>query len=123
MALSAMPNVFAPNLERRIPDLSSLWTTQRHDPNGFYWKPHQPTEEATEWVLECDEFRHQHEPHALEITFRPDTATAGTVTGAIRCLAHASNLPERVELVIPVRIQLERGITVERVREELFQLS
>lgn len=122
MALNAMPSIFGPNLERRVADLSSVWTTQRHDPNGFYWKPHCPTEETTEWVLECDEFRHQHEPHALEIAFRPDSATEGNVTGAIRCLAHASNLPERIELAIPVRVQVARGNTVDQVREALFRL-
>ncbi|MPV71510.1 PIN domain-containing protein [Burkholderia sp. BE17] len=122
MALNAMPSIFTPSLERSVADLSGVWTRQRHDPNGFYWKPHRPTEEATGWVLECDEFRHQHEPHALEIIFRPDSATEGTVTGAIRCLAHASNLPERVELIIPVRIHLKHGVTVEQVREELFRL-
>ncbi|WP_419689436.1 PIN domain-containing protein [Burkholderia theae] len=123
IALNAMPNIFAPKLEGRIPDLSSIWTTQRHDPNGFYWKPCRPTEETMEWVLECDEFRHQHEPYALEISFRPDSATEGNVTGAIRCLAHASNLPERVELVIPVRVQVARGDTIEQVREGLFRLG
>jgi hypothetical protein len=38
MALNAVPSIFAPNLERRVADLSGVWMTQRHDPNGFYWK-------------------------------------------------------------------------------------
>ncbi|MBN3777352.1 hypothetical protein G3O06_07255 [Burkholderia sp. Ac-20345] len=123
MALHAMSGTFAPNLERHFPALTDGWARQRHDPNSLYWKPQRPTEEATEWILECDEFRHQYEPHALEITFRPDSAVEGTVTGAIRCLAHASNLPERVELIIPVRVHLEHGVTFRRVREELFRMS
>jgi hypothetical protein len=122
MALHAMSGTFVSGLDHRVPDLSRLLTTQRHDRNSFYWKPHRPTEEITEWALECDEFRHQHEPHAMEIAFRPDSATEGNVTGAIRCLAHASNLPDRVELVIPVRVQITRGDTVNQVREELFRL-
>ncbi|MBR8333076.1 hypothetical protein KDW69_15635 [Burkholderia ambifaria] len=122
MALNAMSSVFTPRLERSVADLSSVWTRQRHDPNSFYWKPQRPTEEAKEWTLECDEFRHQHDPYALEITFRPNSAAEGNTTGAIRCQAHAANLPERVELVIPVRILVERGDTLDQVREELFRL-
>jgi hypothetical protein len=122
MALNAVPSIFAPNLERSVSDLSGIWTPRRHDPNRLYWKPHRPTEETTEWVLECDEFRHQHETHAQEITFRPDSTSEGNVTGAIRCLAHASNMPDRIEMVIPVRVQVTRGDTVDQVREALFRL-
>lgn len=122
MALNAVPSIFAPNLERSVSNLSGVWTPQRHDPNRLYWKPHRPTEETTEWVLECDEFRHQHEPHAQEINFRPSSFALGNVTGAIRCLAHASNMPDRVEMVIPVRVQVTRGDTVNQVREELFRM-
>ncbi|WP_322027114.1 PIN domain-containing protein [Burkholderia sp. BCC1977] len=122
MALHAMSGALSPNLQHRLPTLRDAWAKQRRDPNSFYWKTHRPTEEATEWTLECDEFRHQHEPHALEITFRPSTIGQGTVTGAIRCQAHASNLLERVELVVPVRILVEQGDTLDQVREELFRL-
>lgn len=122
MELHAMSGVFPGRSEFNVPDLAGLWRPQRHDPNNLYWKPHRPAEEATEWTLECDEFRHQHEPYSLAIPFRPASVAEGTVTGAIRCLAHASNLPERVELVIPVRIHVERGDTLDQIREELFRL-
>ncbi|OHU98934.1 hypothetical protein BLA34_18285 [Ralstonia solanacearum] len=108
--------------EHRFPDLTDVLVSQRHDPNSFYWKPHPPKNETTQWLLTCDEFRHQHEPHTLELKFRPDPAAEGNVAGAIRCQAHASNLPERIELVIPIRVQIVRGNTVEQIREELSRL-
>ncbi|MCP1121651.1 PIN domain-containing protein [Robbsia andropogonis] len=120
LAINAAKDYFARNFESNAVDLTGLWKEQRHDPNAFYWKPHRPKQRTTEWVLECDEFRHQHEPYATDISFLPTTEAVGNVTGAIRCLAHASNLPERVELVIPVRIQISRGDTVDQVRKELF---
>ncbi|AJX32003.1 PIN domain-containing protein [Burkholderia oklahomensis] len=113
---------FGIDLDRLIPTLAGSRAIERRDPNSLYWKHTRPTSESREWVLECDAFRHQHEPHTLEIVVRPDVTTGDTASGAIRCSAHASNLPACTELVVPVRIQIERGNTVQRVREELFRL-
>ena len=113
---------FGIDLDRLIPTLAGSRAIERRDPNSLYWKHTRPTSESREWVLECDAFRHQHEPHTLEIVVRADATTGDTASGAIRCSAHASNLPACTELVVPVRIQIERGNTIQRVREELFRL-
>ena len=121
-AAGGFSEMFSRSREHSFSDVASILASQRHDPNSFYWKPLPPKQEAAQWLLTCDEFRHQHEPHALKLKFRPDPAAEGKVAGAIRCQAHASNLPERVELVIPIRVQIVRGNTVEQVREELSRL-
>lgn len=121
-AASGFSDIFTRAREHSFPDVSGILATQRHDPNSFYWKPYAPKQETTQWALTCDEFRHQHEPHALEINFRPDPAAEGNLTGAIRCQAHAANLPERIELLIPIRVQVVLGDTVDQVREALIPL-
>ncbi|AXW32862.1 hypothetical protein CJO88_05650 [Ralstonia solanacearum] len=121
-AASGFSDIFTRAREHSFPDVTGILASQRHDPNSLYWKPHPPKQETTQWALTCDEFRHQHEPHALKINFRPDPVTEGSLTGAIRCQAHASNLPERIELLIPIRVQVVRGDTANQVREALFRL-
>jgi hypothetical protein len=119
MRMTTAPDFLSPGIGRSIPDITAMLATQRHDPNSFYWKPNRPTVEATEWTLECDEFRHQHEPYQVEIPFRANPASEGEASGVIRCKVHASNLPNVVELLIPVRINVERGDTLNLVRNEL----
>ena len=121
-AASGFSDIFTRAREHSFRDVSDILTGQRHDPNSFYWKPYPPKQETTQWALTCDEFRHQHEPHVLKINFRPEPVAEGSLTGAIRCQAHASNLPERIELLIPIRVQIVRGDTVNQVREALFRL-
>ncbi len=120
--MNGYADLLAAHLERHIPVTMPAWASTAHDPNSFYWKPRRPATEESRWQLECEEFRHQHEPYSLEIVFRPDSLEAETVNGVIRCQANASNLPERLEKVIPVRIRVVRGDTCEKVREAVFRL-
>lgn len=103
-------------------DFSSLLQNPRHDSNAFYWKPHRPKDESQVWALECDEFRHQHEPFSLDLVFRPEPLSEGEISASLRCSAHASNIPKQIELILPVRIRVLRGNTMDRVREELQRL-
>ncbi|HDR9189429.1 hypothetical protein WJ07_16510 [Burkholderia vietnamiensis] len=116
---SSIVDVFSPRALPGMRDLSSLLQPNRHDPHDFYWKPRRPTVESRTWSLECNEFRHQHEPFSLDLVFRPEPMSQGEISAAVRCSAHASNLPARVELLIPVRIRVSLGDTMERAREEL----
>ncbi|BEU25787.1 PIN domain-containing protein [Paraburkholderia sp. 22B1P] len=115
----SMQNLFKLDNRPPLTGIASLLSERRHDPNEFYWKPPRPANETHAWSLECDEFRHQHEPYTLKLRFRPDPLSEGTVSGAIRCTAHASNLPNQVELIIAVRVRVSLGDTMERAREEL----
>jgi hypothetical protein len=121
-AMIRHPDIFTSSFERHVPALMPAWATSARDPNSFYWKPSRPNNGENRWQLECDEFRHQHESYSLEIVFGPDPIEEKVVTGAIRCQANASNLPERLETVVPVRIQVTRGDTCKKVREVLLRL-
>jgi hypothetical protein len=122
MNMTAVPDYFGRGNGPAIPDFTTMLADHRHDPNVFYWKLARPTGETTEWELECDEFRHQHEPYQLKIPLRPNPVSEGNISGVIRCKAHASNLPNVVELLVPVRIRVARGDTLSQIRSELYRM-
>ncbi len=114
-ALQGANNALAPKLH-----FGSLLAPQPHDPDAFYWKPNRPTVETQQWELECSAFRHLHEPFTQILRFRPQRWAAGTVSAALRCRAHAANVPGVVEHVLPIRLTLVEGDTDAEVREQMM---
>lgn len=105
------------------PSIASLLPNKPRDPNSFYWRPRRPETETQVWTLECNEFRHLHEAFSLDLAFRPATLSIGEVTASLRCSAHASNVPDQIECILPVRIRIVPGNTMDRVRDELLHLA
>ncbi|SOY58457.1 conserved hypothetical protein [Cupriavidus taiwanensis] len=114
-ALKVSSAVFVP--ERR---LDSLLAPLSRDVNAFYWKPNRPTSESQRWELECSAFRHQHEPFTQIVRFRPQHYAVGSVSAVLRCRAHAANVPNVVEHLLPMRMTLVAGDTNAKVREQMM---
>ena len=79
----------------------------RHDPNGFYYKPHRPTDPTDIISLECEQWRHKSDAEDFEFLVFFDHDEQET-DGAIECEIHAENLTTPVSLIVPVRIRTTR---------------
>jgi hypothetical protein len=97
--------------------LRGLHPTRTRDPNAFYYKPERPSLPASEFSLECAQWRHglDAETFAGDVYFPDDT---DTVAGVIECRIHAENLSETVTVQVPVRLRIEREATLD-VAEKL----
>ncbi len=86
----------------RVPPIAAL--PGRRDPNGFYWKPRRPEMPASEFSLECEQWRHGIEPELFEAELYFDKAQVG-IGGALECRIHAENLSRTTVVKVPVRFK------------------
>lgn len=77
----------------------------RRDPNGFYWKPSLPKIPASEFSLECEQWRHGIEAELFEVEFYFDK-TRESISGLLECRIHAENLSRTAVARAPVRIKI-----------------
>lgn len=88
---------------------------QPRDRNGFYHKPHRPSEPKKSWEFECDEFRHQDEPEEfyLELSVVADNKN---INGQLKCSVMATNLPTPAVMEIPLIVSCSDGDVMKEVR-------
>ena len=89
-------------------NIASLLRPEPRDPTAFYYRDGRPHDFVQGVSLSCLQFRHRLEPKDLEfeVQWQPDIRSTG---GALRCRVSAENLPEPIELALPIRVTLERG--------------
>ncbi len=80
--------------------------TPRRDKYALYWQHGPPHDEQSEWIFECDEFRHQEEPRTITVQANVPDELA---TAAFEIVASAKNMPE------PTRHKLILGISHEPI--------
>jgi hypothetical protein len=68
----------------------------------------------------CDEFRHQNEAEAFELAIVLPQGKA--ISGAVSCRLSAANLPEPVQLTIPVKTVTTVADTEKYVRRLILEL-
>lgn len=86
---------------------------------AFYW--HVKSLKPTKFLsLTCDEFRHQKEAEKFELGMILPEGKA--VSGAVSCRFSAANLPEPVQLMIPVKTVTTIAQTEEYVRSLIQKL-
>ena len=95
--------------------------SSRHDPNGFYYKPHRPTDPTDIVSLECEQWRHKSDPEDFEFLVFFDHDEQQT-DGAIQCEIHAENLTTPASLIVPVRIRTMRTSSAPFAREMVHRL-
>lgn len=88
------------------PTLAGILRDQKTDRSTFYWKPERPKNEASLWRLECEEFRHKIKPKIFSLRIMPDGEAQ---SGTLSVTAHASNLPDPVNLLVPFRMTVLEG--------------
>ena len=76
-----------------------------HDPNGFYYKPDQPSSPRSSFSLSCDQWRHDDGEELFdgEIHLPVDQDRA---EGALMFRIQAGNLSKSASKLIPVRIEI-----------------
>ena len=76
----------------------------RRDPNGFYWKPSPPKIPASEFSLECEQWRHGIEAELFKVEFYFDKSRE-SISGLLECRIHAENLSRTAVAKVPVQIK------------------
>jgi hypothetical protein len=87
--------------------LRGIGPPRTRDPNGFFYKPDRSMIPASNFCVECQQWRHGVEPELFvgEIHF---DETIDQISGALECRIHAENLSEIAAKQVPVRIHVTR---------------
>lgn len=101
----------------------SLFTSfpKPKDRNVFYWKNGEPSEPATVWSFECIEFLHKVDPEIfyMKVLISQEKEIRNC---AIKCLITASNLPEPVRKILPIKVQ-HKTESIRKIAEGILEKS
>jgi hypothetical protein len=106
-----------------IPDLTLFRAPviQPRDPNGFYYKPKQPSLPTSEFELECKQWRHG----IAQIYFAGqihEDKDEELLTGLIECRIHAENLSSVIAKRVVVKININRAPAYDAARIQVDRL-
>ncbi|MCK5598386.1 hypothetical protein KAI78_02080 [bacterium] len=98
------------------PDLSSLAPPKR-DRNAFYYKESWPYEAHSDKIIQCEEFRHQHEEKEFTFLLHLPTDLEESEIEKISCIITGKNLFKPIRDYRAIKIKYNRKSTFERVSE------
>lgn len=86
------------------------------DRHEFYWEFAEPASNSERCLGQCEDFRHSLKDECIQLLLKWDEPSEGTLSGAIKIVVSARNMPVPIEKIIPVRVDVEVGDSEELVR-------
>ena len=105
----------------RLNDYNNALRDTSRDRNAFYWKEGKSSGPTSKWSFECREFLHKVDPtiFQMELFITPKEKINNC---AIKCLITASNLPEPIRKILPIKVQYKAG-SIEKIAEDILKES
>ncbi|HBO2318254.1 PIN domain-containing protein [Pseudomonas aeruginosa] len=91
------------------------------DRHEFYWEFDEPESHTQHCRGECEDFRHGLKDEKIPLIVRWESPSELPISGAIKVVISARNLPVRIEKTIPVRLDVEVGDSGDLIRSIILE--
>lgn len=96
---------------------TSQFARNRHE---FYWEFDEPEQLSEHCRGECADFRHGLKDERIRLLLRWDEPKEGAISGAIRVVVSAGNLPISVAETIPIRLNTALGDSESLIKSIIY---